>query len=678
MAGMYNPCKAPADASSRRITIEPLEGRIAPALVAVLGTPREIVTTLRDSTNSTHTSGSLRDAIFNADAATGATDIVFQTTLHGKPVPLHGVIALNPALGALPPITNDVSIIAPGIAINAEGKLQGLSITNDTAGISISGLAIVNGIATSGGDLSITGGTNITLTGVRILNGRAATGAGIYINDPGATINITKSAISGNRAAGPKGSASAGYAGEGGGIANLGGTLAVATSAITHNSATGGAGDVGGYAGGNAAGGGIFNADTISLTSSTVSGNIVTGGNGGAGIDYGYVAITQTTTQATNGGAGGNAYGGGIANSGGSVTIQKSVISGNTVHGGQGITGGKTSSGTDGASFTVANSTAYPAGDATGGGIGLNGGNGGSGVGGGVGSTGPGSVTVTQSTVTGNIAASGHGGNGSAGGKGGNGGAGGTYNGTTYNAGNGGNGGYGGTAGNAGLAGGAGVYCNGALKIRTSTFTGNITTSGKAGLAGAAGAAGTGYTPGTAGTPGAAGTYHGSRGGAIDSEYGTVFLSEITVAKNTAAFGGGVSVYQDTSAAIHNCTIAFNSATNATGRGGLFISLDGADDPVNVISSIIAMNKVTNIDGTLGSGSSNNLTSGNPLLGVLAFHAPGSTLTTGATQTMLPSKVSPAVLHGPGAAPDLAKYSTDQNGHAFGASISIGSVQIST
>jgi hypothetical protein len=291
-----------------------------------------------------------------------------------------------------------------------------------------------------------------------------------------------------------------------------------------------------------------------------------------------------------------------------------------------------------------------------------------------VGSNGPGSVTLTQSTVSGNLATSGHGGNATAGGNGGNGGAGGTYNGNTYYAGTGGNGGYGGNGGNGGLAAGGGVYCNGALTIQKSTLSGNTVTAGKAGLAGAGGTAGTGYGGvATAGTNGTAGTYAGARGGGVDSELGTVALSQITVAKNTAGFGGGVSVYADTAATIHNCTIAVNTATNATGGGGLFITPDSNNDPVNVVSTIIAMNKGLNLDGTLGAASSNNLTSGNPLLGALVLHVSGSTLTTGATATMLPSKTSLAVVGGPGLNPD--GLTTDQNGHAFGSSIQIGAVQ---
>ena len=664
--------------------IEPLEGRIAPASVAVISTtPTEIVSTLKDITNSTNSTGSLRDALTLADNATGLVDIVFEVSVHGKEKPLHGVIALNPSLGPLPSIGNDVNINGAGIVINAKGSLQGLSITGDNSGISISGLTITNGSATAGGDLSITGGTNISLTGVKLMNGKATTGGGLYINDSGATITITDSVISGNHATGAAGTASgsyggtgsSGYAGEGGGIANLAGTVIVqGKSRIIHNTATGGAGAEGGYAGGGGAGGGIFNSDTLTITSSTVSGNTATGGAGGAGINYSYSAATQTPIGATGGGDGGSAYGGGIANSGGAVTIQKSIISGNSVHGGAGMNGGKASQGVNGTAFSVVNGSTYAATYGTYGGNGTNGGNGGSAVGGGVGSNGPGTVTVTQSTVSGNTTTSGHGGNGSAGGNGGNGGAGGTYGGNPYPAGNGGNGGYGGNGGNGGLAAGGGVYCNGALTIQKSTLSGNTVKAGKAGLLGAGGAAGTGYNGGgTAGTAGTAGTYLGGRGGGVDSEQGTVFLSLITVAKNSAPYGGGVSVYQDTSAAIHNCTIALNTATNASGGGGLFITPDGNNDPVNVVSTIIASNKGLNLDGALGALSSNNLTSGNPLLGTLAYHVTGSTLNSGVTQTLLPSRTSPAVAGGPGLNPD--SLTTDQNGHAFGSSIQIGAVQ---
>jgi hypothetical protein len=232
----------------------------------------------------------------------------------------------------------------------------------------------------------------------------------------------------------------------------------------------------------------------------------------------------------------------------------------------------------------------FAAGNGYAGGNGGNGGNGGQATGAGVNCTA--ALSITSSTISGNIATAAHGGNGAVGGKGGNGGAGGTYknNGTTYLfiAGTGANGGNGGNGGTDGLAAGGGVYCNNYLTIGTSTVSGNTATAAKAGLLAAGGAKGTGYLGG--GTAGAAGTstYLGGRGGGIDSEMGTIVLTQSTITKNTALNGGGVSVYNDTSGAIDNCTIAANKAL--TTGGGLFVSLDPANDPINVVSSIIATN----------------------------------------------------------------------------------------
>jgi hypothetical protein len=666
--------------------IEPLEARIAPASLhsvhpmTVNPTVTKIsVTTLKDLSDPSGSAiVSLRDAITMADAATGPVEIVF-----GKTTPLRGVITLNATLGALPSITGDLTINGSGIIINAGNKMQGLSITGDTTGITINGLTIENGNnSTTGGDLSITGGKNIALNNVHLLNGRAPTGGGLYVADSGNTVTLTGAVITGNHAAGAIGNGSGGYAGQGGGIANMAGTLVIqGKSQISHNTATGGSGSAGDYNGASGAGGGIFNSATLSITSSTLSGNTATGGNGGVGVNYAYNAKTQTATTATNGGYGGNAYGGAIANTGGTLTIGKSIISGNTVRGGSGGNGGKTYAGTNGKAFYVANSSPYAATAGTDGGAGLNGGNGGTGIGGGIASNGPGTVSLTQSAITGNIVSSGHGGNGTAGGKGGNGGAGGTYAGNPYVAGYGGNGGYGGAGGNNGLAGGGGVYCNGTLTIKTSTISGNTVTAGKAGTAGAAGAAGSGYTDGgtvggVAGQAGTAGVYLVGRGGGVDSEASTALLQQMTVAKNTAATGGGVSLYQDTSATVHNVTIASNIASTPTGLGGLFVALDSNNDLVDVISSIIVSTKGTSVDTTtFDSGSGHNITSGNPLLGPLALHASGSTLVNGVTQTMLPSHLGPAYTN-PGSAPDISTLPTDQNGMAINPShILIGSVQ---
>lgn len=101
--------------------------------------------------------------------------------------------------------------------------------------------------------------------------------------------------------------------GNGGGIMNAG-SLTLTSSTISGNTAgAGGFGgtDPGGH-GGN--GGGIANSGTVTITSSTISGN--SAGTGGIGLE-----------DSESSGPGGN--GGGIYSSGGSVTISGSVVSGN-------------------------------------------------------------------------------------------------------------------------------------------------------------------------------------------------------------------------------------------------------------------------------------------------------------------------------------------------------------
>jgi hypothetical protein len=196
----------------------------------------------------------------------------------------------------------------------------------------------------------------------------------------------------------------------------------------------------------------------------------------------------------------------------------------------------------------------------------------------------------------------------------------------------------------------------------------------KPGLPGAAGLPGKGYMGGTIGTAGHAASYLGSRGGGVASQYGTLVLHQDTIAFNAAHSGGGVSVYQDTSSTVHNCTISFNGAFVAGGYGGLFFVPDTGGDKIDVISSIIAENANLNVDTTqFDVGSGHNLTSGNPILGPLKLHAAGSTITTGATATMLPYYRGPAVVGGPGANPD--SLLGDQDGNPFESSIDIGSVQ---
>jgi hypothetical protein len=146
--------------------------------------------------------------------------------------------------------------------------------------------------------------------------------------------------------------------------------------------------------------------------------------------------------------------------------------------------------------------------------------------------------------------------------------------------------------------------------------------------------------------------------------------------------GGGIFVFQDTAAAIHNCTIALNKVTAGAG-GGLGVVLDGTSDPVSVISTIIAMNSAKtdqDITGTVSAdhdliqnpgsavlnGGAGDLT-GQAKLGPLGKHG-------GPTLTMLLLKGSPALGHGVN--PD--NLQTDQRGlpRDDNGVVDIGAVQV--
>jgi hypothetical protein len=230
---------------------------------------------------------------------------------------------------------------------------------------------------------------------------------------------------------------------------------------------------------------------------------------------------------------------------------------------------------------------------------------------------------------------------------------------------------------------GGGIFCNynGVMSISTSTISGNVITAGKAGAAGTIGLGGTGSTPGTNGTtPGIAGTAAGDRGGGVDADSASLYLSECTIAGNKAANGAGVSAYQGYATVIHNCTISLNKATG--NGGGLYLGSESTNgDMTSVVSTIISgntgstagsppgstTNPSPNIYGFLDDPAFCNLIDQPAMLGPLGYHDGGTTM------TMLPSKHSPAVIGGPGLNPD--DLSGDQNNMPFWALVYIGAVQ---
>ena len=263
-------------------SLERLEDRIAPSTL--------IVTTLKDTTDAANDTGSLRDAILEANATAGADTIIFQTTVHAKTVPLHGTIKL----------TSDLPIISDSLTINGPvpGKASSLVLNgNNHSVISINNgdlnltdLTITQGKNSHGGGVYISGGTS-ALNDVTISGNHAtsvmdhtrgsmpipAAGGGIDIAS--GNVTITASRITGNVAMSRNQSSAYPFVplpASGGGINIASGTVTITDSKITGNAAKGYSEF--GSPGGPAMGGGIFCGGTLVVQGSVVSGNIAQGG----------------------------------------------------------------------------------------------------------------------------------------------------------------------------------------------------------------------------------------------------------------------------------------------------------------------------------------------------------------------------------------------------------------
>lgn len=179
---------------TRRVFFEPLEDR------RVLAT--FIVSSLDDSavTMADELPGSLRQAIFDANAANGADEIQYQGDAAA------GTIELT--AGQLE-ISDDLTIAGPGkgsLTIDADSKARAFQIGPGVTA-SISGLTITGGRATGtapdnyGGGIYNDHGT-LTVSGVHFINGQADFGGGIFNDgkDGSATSTILGSTFAGNQA----------------------------------------------------------------------------------------------------------------------------------------------------------------------------------------------------------------------------------------------------------------------------------------------------------------------------------------------------------------------------------------------------------------------------------------------------------------------------------------------
>jgi CSLREA domain-containing protein len=399
-----------------------------------------------------------------------------------------------------------------------------------------------------------------------------------------------------------QGTTPSGESSAGGGIYNAG-TLLLSSSTVISNTTA--SGDVPLANGGH--GGGVYNLGTLTLDHAWVIAN-VTGNGGGASPFLG----------SPNGGRGG--YGGGVYNNG-SLTLLGSTVGDNrTGRGGDGGAGGSGGLGggiCNSGTLTLTDSTIDS--NQTGGGGSGSWAGGRGGLGGGIYSSS--TVTISNSVIIRNGCGGGGWGNRSngAGGRGGYGG--GIYNdGTmvvTHSAVLGNISGQGGGGDGVGSGGGAGggIYNGGALVLSNSSIGDNATGDGAYSWWGnnlnSGGAGGGIYNSGllelskstiSSNTTGSGGEAHsdsggdGGHGGGIHNS-GVLTVTDCTVSGNTTGDGGngeqatsgyGGGVYNSQTLTLRNSTVSYNTAGSVTGDGiGGGIYTQGV---LTVTSTILAEN----------------------------------------------------------------------------------------
>ncbi len=273
--------------------MEALEGR---ALLSIY-----VVDNPGDSGTGIGLAGDLRYTINQADQATGNSTILFLPTLDGQTISLQGPLTIAKPSGKL-------TILGPGadeLAVSGGHLARVLTISTGST-VSISGLTLTDGIATTGGGISNDGELTLadcTITGNSAVN----TGGGGIVNGPLGTMTISDSTIDDNVS----------LLTSGGGIANAG-TMTIVRSTISANACRG--------IGTN--GGGISNSGTMTIVNATVSGNRALYGYGGGIANTSSLTMADDTVSDNTAGI----HGGGIANAasvGGTISMDNTIVGDN-------------------------------------------------------------------------------------------------------------------------------------------------------------------------------------------------------------------------------------------------------------------------------------------------------------------------------------------------------------
>jgi hypothetical protein len=363
-------------------------------------------------------SGSLRDAVLQLNADTGTDDDIIQLQAGTYALTIQNVGGRHETAG----LTGDLNLTStshrwiiqgagssgdhPTVIDASQLHDRVFQIVNPGTQVVVQDLIIQGGLAQDNGADGAQAGTTEALGGGILNNGGDVTLENVVVQNNGARGgDVAVRTVSGHNAFG-------------GGIYSSGGALTLARATIANNQATGGRGDSAYTSypsgdGGSASGAGLYaSGGSLDISDSTVANNQATGGRGGDACPHAY------------GGDGGSASGAGLYASGGSLDISDSTVANNQATGGRsgdslttrtctsgycytryyyGGTGGAGRGGglyVNGSALTIATST-IASNQGTGGPAGFNAYNG---VGEAGGLYNGGTLTVSNSTLSGNSA----------------------------------------------------------------------------------------------------------------------------------------------------------------------------------------------------------------------------------------------------------------------------------
>lgn len=309
---------------ARQLRLEPLESRRVLAAFTVTNLNDAAVNAADDAP------GTLRQALFDANASPGADEILFQAGVGGVITLTAGELSVTDAVTIVGPGADIVTVDAAGNDVVSPGTADGSGsrvLNVDDGAIGIVQAVSISGLTLTGGDVAGDGGgirslealelSNVTITG----NAAVATdarGGGLF--SYAGNLSISESTLSDNSAIGTGAS--------GGGLFNTTRVFGKQTSIIS--SSTFSANFASSRGGGLFSGNNLSEAQVLTIANSTVSGNEAGQMGGGIFAFDGDTQIAHTTV--TNNTSPDN-EGGGLASYGDQstlTTVRSSIISGNS------------------------------------------------------------------------------------------------------------------------------------------------------------------------------------------------------------------------------------------------------------------------------------------------------------------------------------------------------------